>query len=231
MNETQISILLAEDDPNLGLTLKTYLDAKGYPTKLYVNGEEAIQAYKSESFDFCILDVMMPIKDGFTLAKEIREIDHKIPILFLTAKSLDEDKKKGYDLGADDYMTKPFSLEELIMKIEAIIRRCNPYGSGSENSFTIGKYVFNYTKQTLTIDDDVQRLTSREADLLKLLCINKNDVLDRSFALKKIWLDDSYFNARCMDVYVAKLRKYLTKDPTISIMNVHGVGFKLVDTK
>ena len=231
MENEQLTILLAEDDPNLGLTLKTYLDAKGFPTKLFVNGEEAFTAYKNEKFDFCILDVMMPIKDGFTLAKEIREIDKKIPILFLTAKSMDEDKRKGYNIGGDDYMTKPFSLDELIMKIEAISRRCNPYGANSDNVFKIGQYLFNYTKQTLAINDEVQRLTSRESDLLKLLCINKNDVLDRSFALKKIWLDDSYFNARCMDVYVAKLRKYLKEDPNISIMNVHGIGFKLVDTK
>lgn len=231
MENELITILLAEDDPNLGLTLQTYLEAKGYPTKLYVNGEEALMAFKNDKFDFCILDVMMPIKDGFTLARDIREIDKKIPILFLTAKSMDEDKKKGYDIGGDDYMTKPFSLDELIMKIEAISRRCNPYGINSDNSFKIGNYTFNYTNQTLIIGNNVQRLTSREADLLKLLCINKNDVLDRSFALKKIWLDDSYFNARCMDVYVAKLRKYLKDDPVISIMNVHGIGFKLIDSQ
>ncbi|MDL2238849.1 response regulator transcription factor [Bacteroidales bacterium OttesenSCG-928-K22] len=224
-----LKILLAEDDPNLGSILQSYMEAKGYPAKLYVNGEEALNAYKNEHFDFLVLDVMMPIKDGFTLAREIRAIDAKIPILFLTAKAMEEDKRLGYEIGADDYLTKPFSMDELLMKIEAISRRCNPYGATSSNVFVIGKYTFDYTKQTLEFEGETQKLTSRESDLLKLLCINKNDILDRSFALKKIWLDDSYFNARSMDVYVAKLRKYLSGDPNISIMNVHGIGFKLVD--
>lgn len=224
-----LKILLAEDDPNLGSILQSYMEAKGYPAKLYVNGEEALNAYKSEHFDFLVLDVMMPIKDGFTLAKEIRAVDTKTPILFLTAKAMEEDKRMGYEIGADDYLTKPFSMDELLMKIEAISRRCNPYGATSSNTFNIGKYTFDYTKQTLEFEGNTQRLTSRESDLLKLLCISKNDILDRSFALKKIWLDDSYFNARSMDVYVAKLRKYLSGDPNISIMNVHGIGFKLVD--
>ncbi|MDR2084427.1 MAG: response regulator transcription factor [Bacteroidales bacterium] len=224
-----LKILLAEDDPNLGSILQSYMEAKGYPAKLYVNGEEALNAYKNEHFDFLVLDVMMPVKDGFTLAKEIRATDSKIPILFLTAKAMEEDKRLGYEIGADDYLTKPFSMDELLMKIEAISRRCNPYGATSSNIFKIGKYTFDYTKQTLEFEGNVQKLTSRESDLLKLLCISKNDILDRSFALKKIWLDDSYFNARSMDVYVAKLRKYLSGDPNISIMNVHGIGFKLVD--
>ncbi|MDD4142672.1 MAG: response regulator transcription factor [Bacteroidales bacterium] len=230
METEPLKILLAEDDPNLGELLQSYLEAKGYPAKLYVNGEEAINAYKSEPFDFCVLDVMMPVKDGFTLAKEIRALNSKIPILFLTAKSQEEDKRTGYEIGGDDYLTKPFSMEELTMRIEAISRRCNPFGAASTNSFTIGKYKFDYTKQTLEINGEVQKLTSRESDLLKLLCINKNDILDRSFALKKIWLDDSYFNARSMDVYVAKLRKYLKDDPNIQLMNVHGIGFKLIDS-
>ncbi|MCK9302247.1 MAG: response regulator transcription factor [Bacteroidales bacterium] len=230
MKPEQLKILLAEDDPNLGRILQSYMEAKGYPAKLFVNGEEAFNAFKNEKFDFCVLDVMMPIKDGFTLAKDIRALDEKIPILFLTAKSMEEDKRIGYEIGADDYLTKPFSMDELIMKIEAISRRCNPFGATSNNQFIIGKYTFDYMKQTLEINGEVQRLTSRESDLLKLLCISKNDILDRSFALKKIWLDDSYFNARSMDVYVAKLRKYLKDDPNISIMNVHGIGFKLVDS-
>ena len=230
METEPLKILLAEDDPNLGSILQSYMEAKGYPAKLYVNGEQALNAYKNESFDFLVLDVMMPIKDGFTLAKEIRAIDSKIPILFLTAKTMEEDKRIGYEIGADDYLTKPFSMDELLMKIEAISRRCNPFGVTSSNVFIIGKYTFDYTKQILEFEGVPQRLTSRESDLLKLLCISKNDILDRSFALKKIWLDDSYFNARSMDVYVAKLRKYLSGDPNIAVMNVHGIGFKLVDS-
>ncbi|MFH0866909.1 MAG: response regulator transcription factor [Bacteroidota bacterium] len=227
MKNNEIKILLAEDDHNLGTILKAYLEAKGYPAKLYVNGKEAYDAYTREKFDFCILDVMMPVKDGFTLAKEIRKADRKIPILFLTAKSMQEDRIEGLQLGADDYLTKPFSMEELLLRIKAILRRAVTV-SGEQSIFTLGKYVFDYSHQILTLKDDVQKLTSKEAELLKLLAENLNSVLDRSIALNRIWNDDSYFNARSMDVYIAKLRKYLKDDPGIELLNVHGVGFKLL---
>lgn len=227
MENTEIKILLAEDDHNLGTILKAYLEAKGYPTKLFINGKEAYDAYTREKFDFCILDVMMPVKDGFTLAKEIRKTDKKIPILFLTAKSMQEDRIEGLQLGADDYLTKPFSMEELLLRIKAILRRATTT-SGEQSVFNLGKYIFDYTHQTLTIKDNVQKLTSKEAELLKLLAENLNAILDRSIALNRIWNDDSYFNARSMDVYIAKLRKYLKDDPGIELLNVHGIGFKLL---
>ena len=222
-------VLLAEDDRNLGNILKSYLEAKGFETTLCINGEEAFNAYKKEDFDFCIVDVMMPVKDGFTLAKEIRSMDKKIPILFLTAKSLPEDKLKGFEVGGDDYLTKPFSMEELLARMKAITRRTDHKGKGENDKFyTIGLYLFDFNRQILTFKGKEHKLTSKEADLLHLLCENKNDVLDRSYALNKIWFDDSYFNARSMDVYIAKLRKYLKNDPDVELLNVHGIGFKLI---
>lgn len=223
-------ILLAEDDKNLGSVLKAYLEAKGYNTTLCIDGKEALETYKRNEFDFCILDIMMPVMDGFTLAKEIRKMDTKIPILFLTAKSMQEDKIYGFELGADDYLTKPFSMEELLLRIKAIRRRAkeSEKANSDTNNFTFGKYDFDHNRQILTINNKEQKLTSKEADLLKLLCQNMNQVLDRSVALNKIWYDDSYFNARSMDVYITKLRKYLKEDPDVELINVHGVGFKLV---
>lgn len=228
MDDTGIKIMLTEDDQNLGTILKAYLEAKGYPTKLYVNGKDALEAYNKEKFDFCVLDIMMPIKDGFTLAKEIRKIDKKIPILFLSAKSMQEDKIAGLEIGADDYLTKPFSMEELLLRIKAILRRSSSETSAPKSIYKIGQYIFDYTRQLLTFETEILKLTSKEAELLYLLCENMNSVLDRSAALKRIWTDDSYFNARSMDVYIAKLRKYLKRDSTIELLNVHGVGFKLL---
>lgn len=230
MEDEKIHVLLAEDDKNLGSVLTSYLDAKGFPTTLCINGQEAFDRFRREKYDFCIIDVMMPVKDGFTLAKEIREIDKKTPILFLTAKSMQEDKLKGFELGADDYLTKPFSMEELLMRMRAIIRRITESKTmqASRTSYEVGKFHFDYNRQLLKTGDEEQKLTSKESELLKLLCDNINEVLDRSDALKKIWHDDSYFNARSMDVYVTKLRKYLKADPDIELINVHGVGFKLV---
>jgi len=224
------TILLAEDDQNLGGILKSYLEAKGFPTQLSVDGKEALETFKRGEFDFCVFDVMMPVMDGFTLAKEIRKIDKKIPILFLTAKSMQEDKLTGFEVGADDYLTKPFSMEELILRIKAILRR---YNEASENKpsnsiFEFGNFKFDYNRQLLISGSHEQKLTSKESELLKLLCENINNVLDRSAALNKIWYDDSYFNARSMDVYITKLRKYLKEDPEVNLINVHGVGFKLV---
>jgi DNA-binding response OmpR family regulator len=222
-------ILLAEDDKNLGSVLKTYLEVKGFQTTLCVDGKEALENFKRNEFDFCILDIMMPVMDGFTLAKEIRKLDKNIPFLFLTAKSMQEDKIQGFEVGADDYLTKPFSMEELLMRIKAIIRRVEESKDTSgERKFTFGKYLFDYNRQMLNYGKKQQKLTSKEAELLKLLCENMNNVLDRSVALNKIWYDDSYFNARSMDVYITKLRKYLKEDPTVELINVHGVGFKLV---
>ncbi len=229
MQTDPIQILLAEDDKNLGGILKSYLEAKGYPTQLAVNGLEAINLFKKEEFDFCIVDVMMPVKDGFTLAKEIREINKDIPILFLTAKSMQEDKLKGFEIGADDYITKPFNMEELLARIKAISRRADEKGSiGVDGIYEIGKLKFNYNHQILYTPGKEYKLTSKESELLKLLCDNLNQTVDRSNALIKIWHNDSYFNARSMDVYITKLRKYLKEDPSIEIMNVHGIGFKLI---
>jgi len=225
----QQKVLLAEDDKNLGTILQSYLIAKGYPTDLCADGEEAFIQFKKNEYNICILDVMMPIKDGFTLAKDIRNIDKEIPILFLTAKTLQEDKLKGFELGADDYISKPFSMEELLMRLKAILRRSGQNENLSKNNiYKLGKFVFDYNRQLLVIGEDDQKLTSKEAELLKLLSENLNQVLDRSEALNKIWFDDSYFNARSMDVYVTKLRKYLKADPNVELLNVHGVGFKLI---
>ncbi|MBT3174762.1 MAG: response regulator transcription factor [Lentimicrobiaceae bacterium] len=222
-------ILLAEDDKNLGTILKAYLEAKNYPTLLCQDGKEAYEAFKREKFDFCVLDIMMPEMDGFTLAKKIKKIDKNIPILFLSAKAMQEDKKQGFEIGADDYLTKPFSMEELIFRINAIVRRSRPEETdNSPTEFKFGNYTFEYNRQMLSTSDGEQKLTSKEAELLKLLCENMNNVLDRTVALNKIWFDDSYFNARSMDVYITKLRKYLKGDASVELINVHGVGFKLV---
>ncbi len=230
METPDIKILLAEDDSNLGTILKAYLEAKGFPTTLCMDGQQALDAFLQQSINFCILDVMMPVKDGFTLAKDIRKVDKKVPILFLTAKNMQEDILEGLKIGADDYLTKPFSMEELLLRINAIYRRTYPEKSGDTEKtlFRIGDYTFDYARQTLKKDGQEQKLTSKEAQLLKMLCDRVNDVLDRSEALIKIWLDDNYFNARSMDVYIAKLRKYLKDDPSIELLNVHGKGFKLL---
>jgi len=233
MEKNQARILLAEDDRNLGNILKNFLDAKGYVATLCINGQEAIDAFQKKEFDFCILDIMMPVKDGFAVAKEIRLSNPKIPIMFLTAKTMQEDKLKGFETGADDYLTKPFSMEELMMRMQAILRRTEDTGRNAENenTYQLGKYSFDFNRQVLTIKGKDQKLTSKEAGLLRLLCSNANEVLERSTALNKIWSDDSYFNARSMDVYIVKLRKYLKEDPSVELINVHGVGFKLVMNK
>jgi two-component system, OmpR family, response regulator len=230
MEKGSVNVLLAEDDRNLGNILKNYLDAKGYSTTLCVNGQEAVEAFGKKEIDFVILDIMMPVKDGFAAAKEIRTMNRRVPVLFLTAKALQEDKLKGFEAGADDYITKPFSMEELLMRMQAILRRTDETGKSNANDsvFQIGRYTFDFNRQVLTIPGKEQKLTSKEAGLLRLLCLNFNEVLDRSVALTQIWNDDSYFNARSMDVYIVKLRKYLKDDPGVELINVHGVGFKLV---
>ncbi|NOR86348.1 MAG: response regulator [Bacteroidales bacterium] len=232
MEKKKLSILLAEDDKNLGTVLKAYLDAKGFVCTLSINGKDAFENYEQGEFDFLILDVMMPIMDGFTLARKIRESNEDIPILFLTAKSLQEDVMEGFNVGADDYLTKPFNMDELLARLEAILRRSNSQKTAKNvDSYTIGKFSFDVIRHILSADGKDQKLTSKEAALLELLCAKKNETLDRSEALMKIWLDDSYFNARSMDVYVTKLRKYLKSDETIEILNVHGVGFRLITSE
>ena len=227
--QKNIKILLAEDDTNLGTLLCDYLKAKGFHTVLAANGEEAFNLFAKGSYNLCLLDVMMPIKDGFTVAKEIRKINDKIPIIFLTAKSMKEDTLQGFQVGADDYITKPFSMEELLARINAVIRRTvGDTKEQEQDVFEIGKYQFDYKKRTLSVANDSQKLTSKENDLLRLLCLNQGKVLERTYALKAIWEDDNYFNARSMDVYIAKLRKHLKQDESIEIMNVHGRGFRFV---
>ncbi|QIA09566.1 MULTISPECIES: response regulator transcription factor [Draconibacterium] len=227
--EQKTKLLLAEDDENLGLLLKEYLVAKGYDAELYPDGEAAYKGFMKEHFDICVLDVMMPKKDGFTLAKDIRIINADIPIIFLTAKNMKDDVLEGFQLGADDYITKPFSMEELIMRLEAILRRTSQEGQASaQQVFTLGKFTFDTRKQTLTEGENTVKLTTKESDLLKLLCQNANKVLERNYALKSIWIDDNYFNARSMDVYITKLRKHLKEEPTVEIINVHGKGYKLI---
>ncbi len=229
----KVKVLLVEDDPNLGSLLKEYLEAKEYSTILAVNGKQGYDVFSKDKFNICILDVMMPLKDGFTLAKEIRAIDPNVPIVFLTAKSMKEDTMEGFNAGADDYITKPFSMEELLVRIKAILRRTEykPSLQSEQSEFKIGKYKFDYKHQTLQLDGSQQKLTTKEADLLKLLCLNANDILDRNFALKSIWHDDNYFSGRSMDVYIAKLRKYLKEDNSVELINVHGKGFKLLTGK
>lgn len=225
----QVKILLAEDDANLGLLLKEYLVAKSYNTTLCEDGDKAYDEFLKNPYDICIFDIMMPHRDGFTLAKDIRLINSEIPIIFLTAKSMKEDVLEGFKLGADDYMTKPFSMEELIVRIEAVLRRTT--GLKQENSqeeFKLGKYTFDSRKQHLIDGENSIKLTTKESELLKLLCNNVNKVLERNLALKTIWADDNYFNARSMDVYITKLRKHLKDEPSIEIINVHGKGYKLI---
>lgn len=222
-----IKLLVAEDDPNLGTILKAYLSQKGFTVVLAEDGQAALNAYQEQDIDGCILDVMMPVKDGFTVAKEIRRIDKRTPILFLTAKSLEEDKLKGFELGADDYITKPFSMEELLARLNATIRRSFDDSKPENNIFHIGKFTFDYMKQTLTIANDERHLTSKECELLKVFAMNFNQLVDRTSTLQKIWKTDSVFVARSMDVYITKLRRYLAADPSLKIINIHGQGFKL----
>ena len=222
-------ILLAEDDSNLGNLLKNYLTVKKYETILFVNGIQALEAFIKESFDLCILDIMMPEMDGITLAREMRRLKPEIPLIFLTAKSQKEDILEGFRSGADDYITKPFSMEELLYRIQAILKRTIPSSTpGKQDIYNIGKYTFDTVRQILLFEDHETRLTTKESELLELLCRYGRDILERNFALKSIWIDDNYFNARSMDVYITRLRKYLRKDPEVRILNVHGKGYKLI---
>ena len=226
-------ILIVEDDPNFGSILRDYLNLNDYKVTLAKNGIEGLEKFKSNKFDLCILDIMMPYKDGFTLAKEIREKNENIPIFFLTARSLKEDVLKGFKIGADDYLTKPFDSEVLLAKIKNILNRKTYTNSMNENSlkfeYKFGDFNFNSKIRELKYKNNSPiKLSPKENKLLELLVLNINDLLSRDLALNKIWRDDSYFTSRSMDVYIAKLRKYLSLDPNIEIINIHGEGFRLV---
>jgi|TARA_B100000767_G_scaffold78187_1_gene74883 DNA-binding response OmpR family regulator len=224
----EIKVLLVEDDSNLGSITSDYLKAKGFNCTWEINGELGYREFVKNQYDIVILDVMMPVKDGFSTAKDIRGIDKKVPIIFLTAKSMKEDTLKGFEIGADDYITKPFNMEELTARISAILKRVSSVTETHFDDIKIGKLTFNPKMQILSKDDFSVSLTTKESDLLILLYKNKNDILERDHALKAIWGDDNYFNGRSMDVYIAKLRKYLKHDEQIQIINVHGRGFKLL---
>ena len=230
-----VKILLAEDDPNFGDVLKSYLDLNGYEVDLAKDGVEALQLFNKKNYDLCILDVMMPKMDGFELAKEIRKKNKDIPIIFLTAKAMQDDVLKGFKLGADDYITKPFNSEELLYRVKAVIKRSkNNKTKSPEEEFNFGKYHFNYKLRQLTYNGDdgevwSKHLSPKEAQLLRLFCLHINEILPREVALKEIWHSTDYFTARSMDVFVTKLRKYLDKDPNLKITNIHGSGFRLVE--
>ncbi|MCR5138949.1 MAG: response regulator transcription factor [Bacteroidaceae bacterium] len=224
----KLKILLCEDDENLGMLLREYLNAKGYETDLCPDGEIGYKTFVKSRYDVCVFDVMMPKKDGFTLAKEIREINVEVPIIFLTAKTLKEDVQEGFRLGADDYIPKPFSMEELTLRIEAILRRVRGQKTKAVTVYKFGSFTFDTQKQMLCIGNEQQKLTTKESELLTLLCAHANDILQREYALKTIWIDDNYFNARSMDVYITKLRKLLKADPAVEIINIHGKGYKLI---
>ena len=226
MLKERLKILLAEDDLNLGVLLIDYLEAEGFDVKLCKDGELALKAFQGHSFDLCLLDVMLPKMDGFSLAKEIRIKDKKIPVIFITAKSLKEDKLKGYDLGADDYLTKPFDEEELLWKIKAVIRRIpDNKNEAKAEVISIGKYIFDFNNQSLILGSKTKRITEKESDILKYLSDQRNHVIKREEMLKDLWGENDYFLGRSLDVFVTKIRKYLKEDPDLSIENVFGVGF------
>lgn len=222
------TILLLEDDTNLGFILQEHLELQGYTVTLCKNGEAGLNAYRAARYDLCLADIMMPAMDGFTFAREVRQIDEHTPIIFLTAKSLKEDRIEGFKIGCDDYITKPFSMEELMLRIQAVLRRTTESPEPEPVRFTIGTYAFDHERRVLEHGGEQQKLTTREADLLRLLCMHRNQTLEREKALRLIWGNDSFFNGRSMDVFISRLRKYLHDDPRVTIMNVHGRGFKLV---
>lgn len=231
METVNKKILLVEDDPNFGIVLKDYLSMNDFDVVLAKNGMEGFEKFRKDNFDLCILDVMMPYKDGFTLAKEIREKNENVPIIFLTAKTMKEDVLKGYKVGADDYLNKPFDSEVLLAKIQSIISRksVDSIADSKQFEFTIGKFHLNSKLRFLTFgEEEPIKLSPKENELLRLLALHENDLMPRELALTKIWRDDNYFTSRSMDVYIAKLRKYLKKDEDVEILNIHGEGFRLV---
>ena len=224
----KVRVLMCEDDENLGMLLREYLITKGYDVDLYTDGEAGYRAFARDSADILLLDVMMPKKDGFSLAQDVRLINADVPIIFLTAKALKEDVIEGFRIGGDDYLTKPFSMDELLLRMEAILRRVHGRKNKSATFYQLGNTFFDTQKQLLTIEEKQIRLTTKECELLSLLCAHANEVLERNYALKAIWVDDNYFNARSMDVYITKLRKILKADPKLEIINIHGKGYKLI---
>ena len=226
--ENKLHILLCEDEESLGMLVREYLQAKGYDAELYLDGEAGYKAFVKGKYDMCLLDVMMPKMDGFTLARELRSINSEVPIMFLTAKNLKDDILEGFKLGADDYLTKPFSMDELVYRMEAILRRVKARSRQMATRYQLGRFTFDTQRQLLSIDDKSTKLTTKESELLTMLCTHMNDILERDLALKTIWIDDNYFNARSMDVYITKRRKHLKDDPNVEINNVHGKGYRLV---
>lgn len=223
---SKVKVLLAEDEASLGMIVKESLETRDFLVFLAEDGEQAVEIYKKKQPDILVLDVMMPKKDGFSVAEDIRKENKRIPIIFLTAKSQTSDVLEGFHKGGNDYLKKPFSIEELIVRIKALLDRIEI--KSNVDHITIGKYIFNLTKQTLEIDNNIEQLTHREAELLFYLFEKKNEILDRSFILNKLWGNDDFFNARSMDVFISKLRKKLKKDETIQILNVRGFGYKLI---
>ncbi len=227
MSSRSVKIFLVEDDLSFGSVLKSYLEINEFSVEWVDDGKYAVDHFRKGMFDICILDVMLPHVDGFTIAREIRQINNLVPIIFLTAKKLKEDVLTGYDAGGDDYITKPFDTEILLAEIRAILAR-RDYQSGTKDIYEIGKFIFNSKLRTLTAGDDEKKLSPKEAQLLELLALNPNALISREMALKKIWGNDDYFTARSMDVYITKLRKFLSEDPRLNIKNIHGAGFQLI---
>lgn len=231
MMEDIVRVFLCEDDENLGPLLSEFLNTKGYQTDLFQDGQAGWEAFEQqpEHWNICVLDVMMPKMDGFELAQKIKSKNESLPIIFLTAKTLSEDVEQGFKLGADDYLKKPFNTAELTMRIDAVLRRVQGKKPEPVAFYNIGDFVFDTQKQMLTFrDEEPKRLTTKETDLLTLLCMHANDLMERNYALKTIWGEDSYFNARSMDVYITKLRKHLAQDERVEIQNKHGKGYKLI---
>lgn len=224
------NILFVEDDSNLGLLLKENLENKGFNVCWYKNGEDGISALMKTKFNLCILDVMLPVKDGFTLSKEIRKVDASIPIIFLTARGQHEDKMKGFETGADDYVTKPFNTQELCMRIQAVLRRTeNNVNKPDELCIiTIGSLCFDYNKMMLTVNDEPKKLSLKEADVLKILLQNRNAIVPRKQILEQVWGNDDYFASKSMDVYLSKIRKLIKEEKSIEILNAYGLGFKMI---
>lgn len=224
-----LKLLIVEDDPNLGYILQEALELESYGVVRCEDGADGLAAFQKNEFDLCLIDVMLPKMDGFTLVRDIRSLDSDIPIIFLTAKSLKEDRIHGFKIGGDDYITKPFSMEELILRIQAVLKRSQAHKvtANDQKKFFIGCYEFDYERSLLDSENKSQKLTHKESELLRLLCLQKNRILERDMALNHIWGDDSFFTARSMDVYISKLRKYLSGDPNIEIVNVHGKGYRL----
>jgi two-component system OmpR family response regulator len=227
MSDKITKIFLVEDDLSFGSVLKSYLEINDYSVEWVDDGKYALEHFRKGAFGICILDIMLPHVDGFTIANEIRQINNEVPIIFLTAKKLKDDVLKGYGVGGDDYITKPFDTDILLAKIKAILARRESQ-SGTKDIYEIGKFIFNAKLRTLTLGDDEKKLSPKEAQLLELLAINPNALISRELALKKIWGSDDYFTARSMDVYITKLRKFLSEDPELNINNIHGAGFQLI---